>query len=308
MTTTSIYKTKFNIEMNLDEYYKPMSLIEISWRATQQIAISDEGHDLSDGVDGWGSGTFLNYKGKLVFLTADHVVHYDDHAESNETGKRLDKDDDIYIITNVTDPSGQLSFQPIGGIYSFDEYRVPEEEDLTEDDIEFMSIPDMKDCAFSFISHDIKTVTHALTDIDPNVILVEKKLPKICFHENGLNLGDPVGLCLVSGTVRNRILEVSEDDGMKRKELNRRNIFHVDLTYSGSKNYDGDYIFNYPQTVYQAFWAGISGAPVIDEGGRLVGVVVRAVSENNTIIVKPISEILHYISYAIDIENRCNIK
>lgn len=292
--------------MNLGVINKPMSMFEISWRATQQIAISDYGHDLSDGVDGWGSGTFIHYKGKLIFLTADHVVHYDDHADSNDTGKRLDKDDNIYIITNLTDASNQLSFQPIGGIYSFDEYVIPSEEELTEDDIELASIPDMKDCAFSFLSNNVETVTHDLRDVDNNVI-VDKGLEKICFREAAFNLEDPYGYCLVTGTVRNKIVDVSVADGTERKELNRMNAVHLDLTYSGSKNYDGDYIFNYPHTVYQAFWAGISGAPVIDESRRLVGIVVRAVSENNTIIVKPISEILRFISYAIDIEDKGHI-
>lgn len=282
-----------------------MNLFEVSWRSTQQIAIVDDGNDIKDKIDGWGSGVFIHYKGRLIFVTADHVVHYDDHSDSNETGQRLDKDDKIYIITNVTDSSNQVGFQQIGGIYSFDEYCLPDLEECSNDDIEVASIPDMKDFAFSFIdaTNTFKIVTHALLDNDSSII-VNKDLSKICIREENFNCGSPSGYCIVTGTVKNKIVQVEDDNHNMKNQINRRNAIHLDLSYSGNNNFDGDYIFNYPERVYNSLWAGLSGAPVIDENGKLVGLVVRAVADNNTIIVKPISEILRFISIAIDIETK----
>lgn len=283
-----------------------MNLFELSWRATQQIAIVDEGHELAEGIDGWGSGFFIKYKGIRIFVTADHVVHYDDHDSSNEYGKRIGKDDHIFIITNVTDVNNQIGFQEIGGIYNFDEYKFPDlEEELTEDEIELYSIPDMKDCAFSFIdenqSFDIRT--HDLNDIDSSEI-VPKGIRKIFIPDEQFNLGSPSEICLVTGTVMNK-LEVL-DDG--RKQINRGNVIHLDLMFSGKVNNDGDYIYNAPDhdRVLNSLWKGLSGAPAIGINGKLVGIIVRAVCENNTIIVKPITEVLKYIDYAMTVEHLIN--
>lgn len=275
-----------------------MNIYEVSWRSTQQIAIVNAGNELQNNIDGWGAGVFIYFKKKLTFVTADHVPHYDDHAPSNDTGNRLNKDDHIYVITNVTDSSNQLGFQSIGGIYSFDEYHLPDSSEPTEDELELASIPDMKDCAFSFIRKGqvVNIITHDLQDGTNNIILVNAGLNKIIIPEERFNLDIPNDPCIVSGTVMNKIIQLT--DG--RKQLDRKNVYHQDLMYSGKKNNDGDYIFHTASydDVLNSLWEGLSGGPVIDICGRLVGILVRAVKENNTVIVKPISEILKYISMA----------
>lgn len=57
-------------------------------------------------------------------------------------------------------------------------------------------------------------------------------------------------------------------------------------------DHEGLHRFSFPQAIDAERWAGLSGAPCFDDKGRLVGMLVRAVAEQGTVLVMPVERIL----------------
>ena len=63
------------------------------------------------------------------------------------------------------------------------------------------------------------------------------------------------------------------------------------------------WVFEYPDIIKFEEWEGLSGSPIFDEDGKLVGMVNEVVNGDREIYVTPINHILRFIDYAISIEN-----
>ena len=88
----------------------------VAFLATLQLVIPDTCN--SDKIKGFGSGFLLRHKDRLFFITADHVVHLDDHDPANETGQRIGIDYSPQIITNIKIEGELKSINlPVGGFY-----------------------------------------------------------------------------------------------------------------------------------------------------------------------------------------------
>lgn len=92
-----------------------INALEFSWRITQQVAVFSTSDDAYHKIEGWGSGFFYAYKKHLFFVTADHVVHYEDHKLGMG---RIGEDDKIAIFNNKNSESGlETMLTPISGIF-----------------------------------------------------------------------------------------------------------------------------------------------------------------------------------------------
>lgn len=256
------------------------TVYEFAWRSTQQIVVTSdkEGHN----IKGWGSGFFLQYKGRLFLVTADHVSHPEDF----DAGIRLGKDDYVWVYNNIT-KSDELStlLTPIGGLYYFDRCNLNDELSL--------QIPDMQDVSFAvlpnsfhfpFLTHELKVGEEILVPADEEKIIIDAR----CSAE--LKESD---YCLVEGCILWNI-----KNGLI---LDRCNAVHQDLTLEEIDD-EGNYILKYPQPVIYKYWAGISGAPVFNAEYRLIGMIIAVNPHNDTVNVIPIKKILDLMSFAIRYE------
>ena len=104
----------------------------VAFLATLQLVIPDTCN--SDKIKGFGSGFLLRHKDRLFFITADHVVHLDDHDPANETGQRIGIDYSPQIITNIK-IEGELK-SIIDGVIDINDEKLPL-------DVRIESLPDM---------------------------------------------------------------------------------------------------------------------------------------------------------------------
>lgn len=258
------------------------SIHELAWLTTQQIVVTSDKKGCH--IKTFGSGFFFQYRDKMFLVTADHVSHSDDFDE----GKRLGKDYYLWVFNNISSTI-ELStmLTPIGGLFSFDQLN-------TEDELSF-DIPDMKDISFAMLPNSFKHpfLTHELK-IDKDVIVEAGKEKLFISSECVAELSD-TDYCLIEGCVKWDI-----KNGIT---LPRYNVFHQDLKLERI-NEDGYYILKYPNPVIYEEWAGLSGGPVFNDKGNLIGMAISVYEENATICVIPIKKITDLIDLAIDFENK----
>ena len=85
--------------------------------------------------------------------------------------------------------------------------------------------------------------------------------------------------------------------------MERRTTFRVGIKYTGQIHMGSLMVFEYPDIINVEEWEGLSGSPIFDEEGKLVGMVNEVVDGGREIYVTPINHILRLIDYAISIEN-----
>lgn len=267
-----MYKCIYNLSM--DEI---KSVYEFAWLTTQQIVVTSDKN--GSNIKGFGSGFFFQYRDKLFFVTADHVIHPDDFEE----GMRLGRDDYVWVLNN-RNSSTELAtmFTPIGGLFSFDQMNV-------EDDLSF-EIPDMKDITFAMLSNFFKFpfLTHELR-VDDSVIVAAGKEKLIISSHSMTELKD-TDYCLIEGCVQWDI-----KDGIK---LYRCNEIHQDLTLE-SIDVDGYYNLKCSSPVKYDEWAGLSGGPVFNDKFNLIGMVISVSEVKDTVRVVPMKKITELMDYAI---------
>lgn len=253
------------------------SVYEFAWLTTQQIVVTSDKN--GSNIKGFGSGFFFQYRDKLFFVTADHVIHPDDFEE----GMRLGRDDYVWVLNN-RNSSTELAtmFTPIGGLFSFDQMNV-------EDDLSF-EIPDMKDITFAMLSNFFKFpfLTHELR-VDDSVIVAAGKEKLIISSHSMTELKD-TDYCLIEGCVQWDI-----KDGIK---LYRCNEIHQDLTLE-SIDVDGYYNLKCSSPVKYDEWAGLSGGPVFNDKFNLIGMVISVSEVKDTVRVVPMKKITELMDYAI---------
>ena len=58
----------------------------------------------------------------------------------------------------------------------------------------------------------------------------------------------------------------------------------------------------YPQIIDYQQWAGLSGSPVFNNEGKLLGMLLRVEDGGHAVWIKPISEIVKLLDYSLTIE------
>lgn len=254
-------------------------LIDVVWLSTHQVVVTKD--EEAQRINNWGSGFFFQYRERLFFVTADHVAHFDDF----EAGERLGKDYYVWAFNNKNAQDALATMlTPINGIFSFDLFNL--------DDV-LPEIPELKDIAFSIISEPIKEtfVTHDLRDNDGNTLVQPGRI-KICLREDHVEELKPSDHCIVASCVR------WKTNGIR---LERYNAIHEGLELK-EINDEGYYVLKYPAPVIVDDWRGISGGPVFNQEGDLIGMLIEVDENYDTITVVPMKTIMRLMDYAIQYE------
>lgn len=263
-----------------------VDLIEYIWRNCYQIVVwtSD---DLTKSPNIFGSGFFLNIEDDLYFITADHVIHYNDYTDGIRTGNEYQ----YAILNNVQGEGLSTGLTTIFGFNSLESYSL--EGVLSEkESIEVAMIPDMKDVAFSKINSDfpLPFLTHELQD--KSGILVSHGLQKCQLQLDSICEPNKENKYIILGVVKNIIIGDIK--------WNRCNAIYYPLKYIG-KEYDL-FKFQYTDRIITENWEGLSGSPFFQDDGSLIGMLIRVSEEDNLVWVMPIKKILDYIKMIEKIE------
>lgn len=257
------------------------SVYEFAWLTTQQIVVTSDkdGHQ----IKGFGSGFFFQYRDYLFLVTADHVSHPDDF----DVGMRMGKDDFVWVFNNKNSTKELATLiTPIGGIFSFDKC------DIT-DKLSFI-IPDMKDISFAILPNSFKYpfLTHELRAEEQ--IIVPAGEEKIIISSKCVTELRDTDYCLIEGCVQWDI---------KGARFFRCNAIHQDLSLEGTDS-NGYYVLKHSGPVVYKDWAGLSGGPVFNDKGRLVGMAIEVNDKKDTVTVVPMKKITELMDYAINYEER----
>lgn len=286
----------------------------LSFLATLQLIIPDPKD--SDRVKGFGSGFFLRHKNILFFITADHVVHLDDHDENNETGQRLGIDYNPQIITNIQDKENFTSVTlPIGGFYHLTGFKLDKEEcassteflsifnkiveksiDINDEkiplDVRIASFPDM---AIAKMREPIACpiLSNRVIDRDGTVI-IEEGTPKCVLDSRYIATPNSSKWYIVAGTIGNYL--------KNSVLLERQNVVHELLKYIDT-DCDKNVLMEISEIPDISLWSGLSGAPVFNEDGILVGMLIRGPKTEPMITIVPIDKIIWFLDVIIKNDN-----
>lgn len=273
-----------------------MTVVEYIWRNCYQIVCWDKEANKDNFPTTFGSGFFLQYKDKLVFVTADHVLHPDDYNQSDHV-ERSSKEYAYALVNNITNKKEPLYtvLTPISGFHNCDVYDFKKYLN-GEEDIDVASIPEFPDVSISIVDSnrfEYPFLTHELK-VDEKVLVNEGK-NKLCIKEDAIVLPSKENRYIVLGVVKNKSTGIL---------WNRVNAFHFNLHYEGEEC--GLYKFCYDRSIDSDNWEGLSGSPFFDETGRLVGMIIRVVHGDNIVWVVPMKEILNKIDFFIRVDNLQN--
>ena len=252
----------------------------------------------------------------MFFVTADHVIHLDDHDPANETGQRIGVDYSPQIITN-NKVEGELKSinLPVGGFYhltgfGFDKESLNNPEnfisifdkiidgaiDINDEnlplDVRIASLPDM---AISELKEPLSVpLLNNQVMMQNGEILIQEGMPKLSLFSTQSKNFNNDNRYLVAGTVGNEIKNSTV--------LNRLNVLHGDLIFEKLDN-DGYAILKIPELVDIQYWAGLSGAPILDDSGLLAGMLIRGPEKEPFVTAVPIEKIIWFLDVIIKNED-----
>lgn len=259
-----------------------IDLYEAIWRCSFQIMVWKKGQRDNSFPIVFGCGFMLQDNKSYIFVTADHVVHHDDH----KNGERSFIEYEYAIPTNIN-CKDKLStiLVTIPDFDTFEEYNFRGFIEGNED-LETAKIPDLKDLAFRRIRHfDYNFYTDNFLDCNRN-IQVQKGLQKCCIHKELFAIPKTDESYIVMGPVQNKL-----EDGIR---WTKKNLIHDNLHYTGTK--DGLYIFNCDYSIAPDEWKGLSGSPFFSYEGELIGMLLRVDPLSDLVFVLPIDDIVKYIN------------
>lgn len=295
------------IDKRLSIVEGPIRLDRLAFLSTIQLFVTET--EEADSIRGFGSGFFLIHEGNTYFITADHLIHLDDHDISNETGQRIGKDLIAHIITNI-DVKNEIATVtlPTSGYYFLTGFRLDRNDYKSNEDffsaflkiinnevkIDDESLPietriaDFPDVAITEISKPFHYLPYSNQVIDANKeIIVKDKESKIFLYSSSISEIDEYSTYIVAGTVKNDIKNSCV--------INRENVCHGDLKFLSIEK-DGNILLKSSEEPQIENWAGLSGAPVFNDKGILVGMLLRGPVTEPIITVMPIKKILHFIT------------
>lgn len=214
----------------------------------------------------FGSGCIVNYQDRSFLLTVAHVT---------------DKDKAACIVTNQPPEGGLASkLYSVGPLCYFDEYTLPENIHEMEvqnfEELQAQSSGGRLDIAFCELKEKVKC-------IQPELDFGEFNIHRGCKVHLNLDLaGDPDESKRYGffGTVRHQNTGAA---------IRCEPTFKCDLRYEGT--YREYHLFRAPEIIKDADdYRGCSGAPILEDTGKLVG-LLSSVNVNSTMInVFPISK------------------
>lgn len=267
----------------------------------------------SDKIIAFGSGFLLNHNGHLFLVTADHVIHPDDHDANNENAQRKHTDYSINIITNRIAKNNLCSeCLNVGGFYYFTEHKFDKIDEIKEspkiidkiinDDINVddeslpigVRIPGLLDVAISELKTPLKCPLLSNQVVLHNgEILIEHGTSKLIINTQCIKSFNCNSKYLVAGVIKNDI--------KNSIKLIRENVIHGDLIFESFDN-NGYAILKTNEEADIKRWEGLSGAPILDENGYLAGMLIRGPLTEQYLTAVPIDKIINFLDVIISNE------
>lgn len=267
-----------------------MRLLEVLTRTRFQIFTFSMGNMKAGGYpDGAGSGFMLLHKGKTIFVTADHVCHPFDHKPG--VTQRVFMDKEVGLVNNFIkkDEKGVdiPILTPIGEFYYFDQFQFTP-------DLQFKDFRPF-DATFAILGEDrfqnpfLSEPLYVQNGDD-----VPGGLPMIHIPSETVIQPNPTDRYICYGHTNHRLA----DDGI---HLAWDVSHHEDMVYAGE---NGDYFVLTPaEPIVKHEWGGISGAPVFNQEGGLLGILCGGIPQYNIIFVMKMHKVLKLIDSTLTIED-----
>lgn len=295
---------QFNPEWGLEAY---------AFVSTLQLVVAHPSDNSK--IKTFGSGFFLKYRDHLFCVTADHIIHPDDHFD-NDTGQRARIEYLPQIMTGINDKLEWRSKNiPLGGFYDHTEYVLDDSSAKDPEKLKdiFMKIAEgninINDESLpigvaipNFIDIAICKMTEPLTELivngevrkDDNEVLVPANTLKVCLLSDSVAEFNKDDFYLVAGTVKNDIVNSMNLVGTY--------MLHIDMQFERF-NTDGDAVLKVWEHPNIENWSGLSGAPVFNYKWELVGMLVAGPVTEPFARVVPIKTIIEYIDRCIAYES-----
>lgn len=254
-------KRKMNIK-ELTEYFEHIRYQVVYYP-------SDMSTPLPTGV---GSGFMLDYKGEVLFVTADHVVNTHDNGV-----RKVDRNTFIQTNNIANNEQGQFYVELItlSGIVFCTHFKV----DLNTGNV--TELP-LFDGAFVLLNDFQKKAKYITNECTINEAMVKTGENKLRLDASCISVADKNDDYFVFGRVR---FEYDQADNGQFL-LRSRFISHDGLKYVRD---DGNYyVLKYAQRVVVDDWKGLSGSPVLNHEGGLIGIACAVSSVSDEVWVKKI--------------------
>ncbi|MFT5779789.1 MAG: hypothetical protein ACI837_002748 [Crocinitomicaceae bacterium] len=225
--------------------------------------------------EGYGSGCIVRYRDRTFLLSAAHVTDYEGLATC--------------IVTHQAPEDGKSKLYSVGAMRYFDEYKVSRDiilEEIKSLDELLTNFNETIDLTFCELTESPDLIQPE-RDFEFNNVEVGKKIM--------INLdlaGDPDkeklhGLC---GNIRH------EKVG---KQVNSKVALKVDLSYHQTKGRFHKFLA--PEIIHDPDdYRGCSGAPIIDQDGKLVSIAASVYTPSKIVIGMTIDECKRLFDIAID--------
>jgi len=225
-----------------------MTIVDALYRTHLQTVMTQKG-------DKWykpiavGSGFFVQYKDRTFFVTSDHTVHLNDY--SSQGNSRTGIEYQVNIVNNINTEDRHNVMTPVGGFTYLDAFNI-----YNPDNIELIDVT-----ACELKTEELKYQFYTPSVHDPNGIVQQQK-SIVSFMPEAFSAPKEGTQCYVFGQIESEVVG---------DEMRRTNIIH-DITFLYKS---GDVIcLNSGKVIDDVQqWAGLSGSPILDSDGGLVGVL-----------------------------------
>ncbi len=250
-----------------------MGTIELLLRTHFTLVTAVKGSNLED-VIGYGSGFMMSYRGYNFFVTAAHV---NEPTWSISSKIKMIMDNDVAIVTHiVTNQNGKMMtlYIPIGKFLYINEIKIdPSKTDILKvmEDAEQTPIP--VDVAVAMVEErpGVFTFNDFIVQDEENGDWEAKS--KIIIPYESVMKPDAEDHYFVYGRVK--FDHRTDEDGVPYIYSEPR--CHPDMEYVTT--IDGNvHVFRATEDVIYEDWAGISGSPVLNPEGYIVGIASSVIN------------------------------
>lgn len=229
-----------------------------------------------------GTGCIVKYRDKRFVLTVAHVTDFDNSSTC--------------IVLNKKPVDGQAPLYCVGALNYFDEYTISDkklEEIRALDDLlsDFKETIDVSFCELKEVIEIIQP------EINFGFHKVEKSFKIYIDLENDVSTPTKEKYFGFCGNIRHNPTET---------KLTRTITLKHDIKYHRT---NGRYhMFLAPEVITDADdYRGCSGAPILDNEGKLVGLAASVKSNTKIILGVTVEEVKRLLDYHIDISNLENV-
>lgn len=278
-----------------------LTVNEVIWRCHHQLVVYEKGKtDFTNPI--FGSCFLLRYREHCFLVTADHVIHYDDHLSEKQHEKRSEQEYEYFLVNNIRcrnsegEPGNMMT--SLYGFHFEDIFKYGEMSEFTEQEL--------KECG--------ATVWDFVEKHDVAFMCIDNGLPIPCIHDelksSSGQILSPANAPSLSVTPDSISMEVpSENDefyiyGYVNNRISGGIRFDRDVALHGHLHFsslnDGLYKLYSERKVVKEEWEALSGSAVFNQNGLVVGMAVRIFEDDDVVWVMPIKSILEMIDRVID--------